>query len=187
MFRDSALAAGDFSGDGRLDVAIASAGYNAITVLRQVPATPPPPPPPPPPPECGPHVTIRPSGEGSPYTSYCVVAGAPGTITDVDVSLFSGSHTWPDDVDFLLVGPGGQNATFLSDAGGSFDIQGIYLTFNDEEPTPLPDSVQLETGDYRPENDEPGDPFDPRSPRPAAAARCPSSTARALTASGACT
>ena len=32
------------------------------------------------------------------------------------------SHWWPDDIDMLLVGPGGQNAKIWSDAGGSLDV-----------------------------------------------------------------
>ena len=41
-----------------------------------------------------------------------------GAISDVNVPLTGLSHTYPDDIDMLLVSPGGQNAIFMSDAGG---------------------------------------------------------------------
>ena len=41
-----------------------------------------------------------------------------GSITDVNVQINGLSHTYPDDIDMLLVSPGGQNAIFMSDAGG---------------------------------------------------------------------
>ena len=45
----------------------------------------------------------------------------------------------PDDVELLLVGPSGQQATLMSDAGGSSDPQDIELTFDDEAATDLPE------------------------------------------------
>ena len=53
------------------------------------------------------------------------------------------SHTYPDDIDMLLVSPGGQNAIFMSDAGGSFDVVDCNLTIDDEAPDVLPDGDQL--------------------------------------------
>ena len=44
------------------------------------------------------------------------------------------SHTYPDDIDMLLVSPSGQNAIFMSDAGGSFDVVNCDLTIDDEAP-----------------------------------------------------
>ena len=57
-------------------------------------------------------------GPATPYPSNCVISGLGGTITDVNLELNGLSHTWPDDIDILLVGPGGQNAFVMSDAGG---------------------------------------------------------------------
>ena len=54
----------------------------------------------------------------TPYPSTCVVSGLSGSIRDVNVQPHGLSHTYPDDIDMLLVSPDGQNAIFMSDAGG---------------------------------------------------------------------
>src|SRR5262245_66109863 len=41
-----------------------------------------------------------------------------GRVTDVQVTLSGLSHSFPDDLDFLLLGPRGTNLEFWSDAGG---------------------------------------------------------------------
>ena len=72
-------------------------------------------------------ITIPDSGNGIPYPSTCVVSGSSGTITDLNMTVTGASHTWPDDIDMLLVGPGGQNAKVWSDAGGSLDIAAVNV------------------------------------------------------------
>ena len=111
-------------------------------------------PPPPPGVSCtGPGITITSAGQGDPYPSDCVVSGLTGTITDVNMTLTGLSHTYPDDIDILLVPPGASaNATVMSDAGGSSDVNAINLTLDDEAATQLPDAGQLATGSYRPAN-----------------------------------
>ena len=54
----------------------------------------------------------------TPYPSTCVVSGVTGTVSDVNVNINGLTHTYPDDIDMLLVSPDGQNAIFMSDAGG---------------------------------------------------------------------
>ena len=54
----------------------------------------------------------------SPYPSNIVVAGMPGTVTKVTVKLNNITHTNPVDMDMLLIGPAGQTAIIMSDAGG---------------------------------------------------------------------
>ena len=76
-------------------------------------------------------------------------------------------HTYPDDIDILLVGPGGQNATVMSDAGGSSDVSSINVTLDDEAAQQLPDAGQLTTGSFRPANwFEDVDPFPAPAPAP---------------------
>ena len=67
-------------------------------------------------------ITINDAGPASPYPSTCVVSGLSGAINDVNVTFTGLNHTWPDDIDMLLVSPDGQNATIMSDAGGSNDL-----------------------------------------------------------------
>ncbi|MFN9956450.1 MAG: proprotein convertase P-domain-containing protein, partial [bacterium] len=56
--------------------------------------------------------------------------GLNGTITDMSVTLEDISHTYPDDLDILLVGPTGAMVLLMSDAGGSWDLNNVTLTFD---------------------------------------------------------
>ncbi|HRQ41014.1 MAG TPA: DUF4397 domain-containing protein [Chloroflexota bacterium] len=114
-------------------------------------------------------VSIPSSGPATPYPSTITVGGLEPAITDVNVHLVGLSHTWPDDIDILVVGPEGENLIIMSDAGGSADLVGVDLTFDDDAPGPLPDSTQIVAGIYQPTDYEPGDTFDPPAPTPSAA------------------
>jgi hypothetical protein len=85
-------------------------------------------------------ITIPPQGgTATPYPSDITVSGLKGTVTDVNVTLSSLSHTFPDDVAVLLVGPGGQNVVLMSDSGCDLDVSNVTLIFDDEAATTLPD------------------------------------------------
>ncbi len=85
-------------------------------------------------------ITISPSdGAVSPYPSEIVVSGLSGSIVDVNVTLHGFTHTYPDDVDILLVSPSGQNLLVLSDVGGSTAVTGLNLALDDAAADPLPD------------------------------------------------
>src|SRR5262249_11463304 len=62
------------------------------------------------------------------------------------------AHTYPDDIDILLVGPAGQKLLLMSDTGGAFGVTNVTLTFDDAAPTSLPDSAQIVSGLYKPTN-----------------------------------
>jgi subtilisin-like proprotein convertase family protein len=69
----------------------------------------------------------------------------------VRVEIEGFAHSWPRDVDVLLVGPGGQNVLLMSDTGGSFPgLTGIDILFDDAA-SPLP-STAFGSGAYRPTN-----------------------------------
>ncbi len=78
------------------------------------------------------------------------VWGTSGTTTDMSVTLKGLSHTFPDDLDLLLLGPGNRNLIFMSDAGGDLDISGVNITFSDGSSRALPDNDQITSGSYRP-------------------------------------
>ena len=81
-------------------------------------------------------ITIPASGTGpgvsSPYPSSITVAGEPGAVTDVNVTLDSFSHTWMGDVHAVLVGPSGQKVVLLRGLGSSQDAVSDTMTFDDE-------------------------------------------------------
>ncbi len=70
------------------------------------------------------------------------------------VTLRALSHSFPDDVDLLLVGPGGQNAIILSDVGGGDDVFFVDLTLDDDAASNLPDAGPLVEGTFKPTNFE---------------------------------
>src|SRR5262249_17491654 len=79
-------------------------------------------------------------------------AGVSGTVSKVTVTLQGLSHTYPDDLDILLVGPTGQSVMLMSDAGQANDLNNVVLTFDDAAANSLPDSSQIPSGTYKPTN-----------------------------------
>ena len=105
----------------------------------------------------------------TPYPSSIAVSGL-GSVTDVNVSLDNLTSTYPDDVDLLLVGPEGQQATLMSDNGGSPDVTDVDLTIDDEAAGPLPNETALVSGTYQPTNvDESDDVYPAPAPAPSGA------------------
>lgn len=111
-------------------------------------------------------ITINDGTTASPYPSNITVAGFPGSVAKVTVTLNGLTHTFPDDVDVLLVGPSGQMSVLMSDVGGGDDVAGLTFTLDDTAINSLPDSVTFGAGTYKPTNSGVGDPFG--APAPAA-------------------
>ena len=86
-----------------------------------------------------------------PYPSVINVSGftLPAVLEQVNFTI---SHVFADDVDMLLVGPGGQNAIIMSDVGGGVDVTNLLLKISDAGATALPDAGPLVTGTFRPAN-----------------------------------
>ncbi len=122
--------------------------------------------------------TIAPS---SPYPSIINVAGATGTVNKVGVRLKGFGHTFPDDVDVLLVGPGGQKFIVMSDAGLGDDVTNLTIVLDDAAAGLLPDSTILTSGTFRPTNYGTGDTFP--APAPVAPYQSPATGGAATSAS----
>ena len=71
-------------------------------------------------------------------------------VKTLSITLTGLSHTFPDDLDFLFVGPDGTNLEFWSDAGGGTAISSQNYTIRDSASLVLPDSGGIATGTYRP-------------------------------------
>jgi len=97
-------------------------------------------------------ITIPNSGSGTPYPSDISVAGLIGTITKVSVTLTNITHTFPDEIDVLLVSPAGQKVLLMSDAGDGGNLVNVSLTFDDAAILLLPDSSQIVSGTFKPSN-----------------------------------
>jgi subtilisin-like proprotein convertase family protein len=108
-------------------------------------------------------ITIPSFGPSPLYPSTITVPAGMGTVTGMRVVLNGFSHSWPDDVDILLVGPGGQKVVLMSDVGGSVDVSDATLTFDDAGAA-LPDSIAIASGTYQPTNFEGTDTFSAPAP-----------------------
>lgn len=65
------------------------------------------------------------------------VTGLSGVITDVNVSQYGVFHSRPDDLDLVLVGPGGQKVTLMSDACGNVRARQANWAWDDEAAAPM--------------------------------------------------
>ena len=104
------------------------------------------------------------SGPASPYPGTIVVSGGPASIAAVVVSVHGFSHTFPDDVDMLLIAPGGQTLLMQSDAGSSADAVTVRYAVSDTAPVPIPDGTVILPTYYRPANFGSGDTFPAPAP-----------------------
>ena len=105
--------------------------------------------------------------DGAMSSSVIPVSNMVGTVTAVTVDLNGMSHSYPDDIDIMLVSPGGQNTLLMSDAGGDADINGSSFTFDDAVPLALPDDTRLLSGAFGPTNyDTTTDVFPAPAPAP---------------------
>jgi hypothetical protein len=91
-------------------------------------------------------------GLATPYPSTINVSGLSGNVTKVTATLNGFGHSFPADVDVMLVGPGGQRAVLMSDAGGGSGVSGVNLTFDQNAASDVPVSGPLFSGAYRPAN-----------------------------------
>ncbi|PYJ07091.1 MAG: hypothetical protein DMF06_16725 [Verrucomicrobia bacterium] len=105
-------------------------------------------------------------GPATPYPSQQAVSGLIGNVKKVRVTLQL-THTFPDDVDILLVAPNGQNAIIMSDVGADIDASNVLLTLDDAAASNLPDLGPLVTGTFKPTNIGAGDTFPAPAPAPA--------------------
>ena len=92
------------------------------------------------------------NGAGTPYPATVAVSGMVGTVTNIAVQLNGLSHTYPDDLDIALVGPGGQAVMLMSDAGGNGGLTGVSLGFDSAAAAALPDATPIPAGVFRPTN-----------------------------------
>lgn len=106
-------------------------------------------------------ITIPGSGTGattgapaSVYPSQIAVSGfTPGSgVNTMRVTLIGLSHHRPDDIDMMLVSPGGHQAVIFSDVGGTADVDNITITLDDAAANILPSGSPLSSGTFQPTN-----------------------------------
>ena len=104
-------------------------------------------------------ITVHDAASADPYPSTITVSGMTGLVSDICITLTNITHGYPDDLDVLLVGPQGQKILLMSDAGGGFGVTNIFLRFDLEASTALPDTNRIASGVYAPTDYESPDSF----------------------------
>ena len=97
-------------------------------------------------------ITIRDTNSALPYPATIPVSGLSGTVTKVTVTLRGLTHSFPDDIDVMLVGPAGQKLMLMSSTGGANSVTNLTLTFDDAASATLPDNGRINSGAFRPTN-----------------------------------
>ncbi|MEP7211517.1 MAG: M36 family metallopeptidase [Acidobacteriota bacterium] len=113
--------------------------------------------------------------DNAPASAYPSVMNVSGVVFGgrVSVELIGFSHIFPNDVDIMLQGPGGQSFVVMSDVGGTTGAAPINFTLTDLAANSISDSSRIAAGEYRPTNVGAGDvfaapaPSNPASPAPA--------------------
>lgn len=112
-------------------------------------------------------ITINDASIATPYASTIAVTGVTGLVGKVTVTISNLSHTYPDDIDMLLVSPSGQKVLLMSDAGGqpgnSAGVNAINVTFDDAAAL-IANEGPMVSGSYHPSDYEPGDVFPATAP-----------------------
>jgi Ca2+-binding RTX toxin-like protein len=114
-------------------------------------------------------ITIPVVGQGFPYPSDIQVTGLAGAITDVNATLVTMNHGFADDIEALMVAPGGQTTVLIADAGGSATVVNDTITLDDQALFVAPDTGGFVGGlSYRPADyDMPGlEPYNAPAPPP---------------------
>ncbi|MEZ5305920.1 MAG: Calx-beta domain-containing protein [Pyrinomonadaceae bacterium] len=94
-----------------------------------------------------------PNSPANPYPATITVGDSTGTISHVRVTLYDVQHTFADDIDVLLVGPGGQTFVLMADAGGATGTDEMTtITLDSDVAGVLPNSGVIASGSYQPAN-----------------------------------
>jgi subtilisin-like proprotein convertase family protein len=111
-------------------------------------------------------ITINDNAPATPYPATVTISGFGASIFDLNVAVNGISHTFPEDIGILLVGPGGQKVVLMNNTGGINPITGVNITFDDQAATTVPNPIfgSLTSGTFKPTNNAPTDVF--ASPAP---------------------
>jgi subtilisin-like proprotein convertase family protein len=103
-------------------------------------------------------------GVSAPYGTTINVSGLTGN-KNIKLELTGLTHTFPGDLDVLLVGPGGQKFIPLSDAGGTTDLVAANVVLNDLATVQITSTADTNlNGEFKPVDVTSGDTFDAPAP-----------------------
>jgi hypothetical protein len=103
--------------------------------------------------------STSPPTKATPYPSPITVSNITGAyVTKVSVQIHGFAHTFPADVDIVLVGPGGLNAVLMGNVGTENKPQpatNIDLMIDDDAASNMPLNSDLISGAYKPTQRQP--------------------------------
>ena len=99
-------------------------------------------------------ITINDNSVANPFPSNVEVSGLTGTLKRVTATLRNIDHTFPGDLDILLVGPNGESVVLMSDVGSSGRLEDVTLTFDDSAADDLSDNNNIGSGTFRPTDND---------------------------------
>jgi subtilisin-like proprotein convertase family protein len=97
-------------------------------------------------------IVINDATTATPYPSNITVSGLSGTVSKVTMTLTGLNHTFPSDVDMLLVNPTGRKFIVLSDVIGGTDWVNINYTLDDAAAGFVAGSGTPVSGTFKPTN-----------------------------------
>jgi hypothetical protein len=112
-----------------------------------------------------PELTKGPSSE---YPAVIHVSGLNGSVVSARVTLHNYTHEFGEDMNALLISPGGTNVMLMSDCGGTFAFTNINLTFDSTLTNWLPTADKLQSGTYSASDYNIGNEMAAPAPNPAA-------------------
>ena len=99
-------------------------------------------------------ITIPRVGQASPYPSSIAVSGITQQVSNISVSLFGVSHTYPNDLAAVVVAPTGKSVILFSGPGRNVRAVNLDWVFEDKAAGKLPDIGALSSGVFRPGQEE---------------------------------
>jgi uncharacterized repeat protein (TIGR01451 family) len=98
-------------------------------------------------------ITIPYIGTASPYPSGILVSGLTNGLTNLLVSKVTAAlngftHSWPHDVEAVLVSPAGQELVLMEHTGAFYSVTNLVLTFDDAAAQSLPLNSALFSGTF---------------------------------------
>ena len=95
-------------------------------------------------------IVINHNAAADPYPATVTVSGGPSVIGSVRVTLYDVAVDMPDNMDVMLVSPGGRAFVLMANAGGTNPNSPATLNFTDTAGQVIPDNGPLVTADYEP-------------------------------------
>ena len=97
-------------------------------------------------------ITIPSQGIANPYPATINVSGLTGRVNHATITLHGLTHSFPHDINMVLVNPAGTNVLVMSHVGGGYPANSVNLTFDDAAAGTLPNYDPISSGSYKPSN-----------------------------------